>query len=136
MAWGGKVVLASFILVIFLWLFPAFYRLLGGQYHVLVKKSMPAGIMVLLGVAPMFAIPDTDGKTRVLPMSAAKKADWGIVMLVGGGLLLGKELVATGLGDLLAKAFLEATGVKDVWTLTFIMVFFTIFTTEITSNTA
>eukprot|EP00440_Ansanella_granifera_P041181 gb/GFBE01044656.1/.p1 GENE.gb/GFBE01044656.1/~~gb/GFBE01044656.1/.p1 ORF type:complete len:518 (+),score=94.63 gb/GFBE01044656.1/:1-1554(+) len=133
--WGEKVVLGSFLLTVLLWLFPPIYSLAGGPGHVALKKKLPAGVAVLLGTLPMYVIRDK-GRTRVLPWSAAKTADWGIIMLVGGGVVLGERMLSTGLADVLAENFTQATGISDIWLLTFLAIFFTIFATEVASNTA
>mmetsp|Transcript_22066 Transcript_22066/g.61834 ORF Transcript_22066/g.61834 Transcript_22066/m.61834 type:complete len:611 (-) Transcript_22066:115-1947(-) len=134
--WGELVVAGSFLLTVFFWVFPSVYKLAGGPNHEELKAHLPAGIVVILGTLPLFLVPDRGGKDRVLPWSAAQRADWGIIMLVGGGVLLGKAMLATGLAERLAEGFISWTGVDDIWLLTFLVILVTIFATEICSNTA
>ncbi|CAE7759441.1 sdcS, partial [Symbiodinium sp. CCMP2456] len=144
-----KVVAASFVFTASLWVFPAFYALAHGSHHEMVKHKLLAGVSVLIGTFPMFIIsdkgdsprpapigPPVGGGHRVLPWSVAKNADWGIVMLVGGGLAIGSQMQETGLADVMAEQFVSSTGINDIWVLTFVTTMLTIFVTEITSNTA
>lgn len=146
---GEKVVAASFVFTASLWVFPAFYALAHGSHHEMVKHKLLAGVSVLIGTFPMFIIsdrgdsprpapsgPPVGGGHRVLPWSVAKSADWGIVMLVGGGLAIGSQMQETGLADVMAEQFVSSTGINDIWVLTFVTTMLTIFATEITSNTA
>jgi sodium-dependent dicarboxylate transporter 2/3/5 len=57
-------------------------------------------------------------------------------MLFGGGISLGTQMFDTGLAGALGKGFVELTGVHDVWMLTLVAIVFTIFFTEVCSNTA
>lgn len=134
-SWGEKVVLASFMCTLTLWLFPAFYNLCCGPNSDIVKKKMSAGTAVVLGTLPLFLL-RKDQHNRVLPWSSAKTADWGIIMLVGGGMLLGKAMLQSGLADVLAKGLVEVTHIRDIRALEFVFILFTVFVTEITSNTA
>lgn len=136
MTWGEKVVMTCFLVTIFFWLFPSMYKLAGFENHQEVKDKLPAGAVVIFGTMPMCLIPDSDWRKRVLPWSEAKKADWGIIMLVGGGVTLGRAVLDTGVAQDIAEAIIYATGVNDRWTLTFLVIFITIFATEVTSNTA
>lgn len=146
---GEKVVAASFVFTASLWVFPAFYALAHGSHYEMVKRKLLAGVSVLIGTFPMFIIPDrgdsprpapfgppVGGGHRVLPWSVAKSADWGIVMLVGGGLAIGSQMQDTGLADVMAEQFVSFTGINDIWVLTFVTTMLTVFATEITSNTA
>ncbi|CAE7197423.1 sdcS [Symbiodinium natans] len=148
-SFGEKVVAASFVFTASLWVFPAFYTLAHGSHHDFVQHKLLAGVSVLIGTFPMFIIsdrgdsprsvpvgPPVGGGHRVLPWSVAKNADWGIVMLVGGGLAIGSQMKETGLADVLAETFVKSTGIHDIWVLTFVTTMLTIFVTEITSNTA
>jgi len=134
-SWAEKVVFGSFLFTVCLWLFPPIYSLAGGPGHVTLKRKLPAGLAAILGTLPMYLLRDKE-KERVLPWSAARQADWGIIMLVGGGVVLGKQMLATGLADVLAGEFAEGTGISDVWLLAFLAILFTIFATEVVSNTA
>jgi sodium-dependent dicarboxylate transporter 2/3/5 len=72
----------------------------------------------------------------VLPWREGVKIDWGIILLFGGGLSLGKQMFETGLAEVLARGFVGLTGVSTQWSLVAMLVVFTIFFTEICSNTA
>ena len=65
-----------------------------------------------------------------------KKRGAGDIMLFGGGISLGGQMFKTGLAKTLGQGFIELTGVSDLWTLTAVGIAFTIFFTEVCSNTA
>jgi len=138
LSWGEKVTVGSFLLTLCLWLFPAMYRAAGGQYHVIVKKTLNSGVAVIIGTLPLFVIPDRESRdnARVVPWSKARTADWGIPVLVGGGVVLGSQLRNTGLATVMANCIVSGLGITDIWVLTFVVILITIFATEVTSNTA
>ena len=72
----------------------------------------------------------------MLPWSDAAKIDWGIIMLFGGGITLGTQMIDTGLAERIAVAFVDGTGIESLIALTIFVTFFTIFFTEVCSNTA
>ncbi|CAE7253604.1 sdcS [Symbiodinium sp. CCMP2592] len=136
-AWtrGEKAVLGSFLLTLGLWIIPSIYSLAGGPGHQELESKLKAGISVILGTVPLYLIPDT-GNCRVMPWSTAQKADWGIIMLIGGGVVLGKRMLSTGLADTIAAYLIAVTGITSVWLLALVGILCTIFLTEVTSNTA
>jgi len=81
--------------------------------------------------------PSPDEKRElVLPWDDAVRIDWGIILLFGGGLSLGQQLFDTGLAEVLARGFVDATGIESAVTLLIAVTVFTIFFTEVCSNTA
>ncbi len=96
---------------------------------------MSPGVVALFAAAPLFAVPDGEGEP-VLPWRDAVRIDWGIILLFGGGIALGTQLVQTGLAARMSEGFVAVTGIEGLWTLTAACCVFTIFFTEVCSNTA
>lgn len=135
--WGEKVVCFSFCFTTVLWFFPALYDAGKGEYHLEILDTLPIGTVVILGTLIMFLIPDEGGKVAVMPWSVALRGcDWGVPMIVGGGITLGEYLGATGLAERIAEDFVNWTGIEDIWSLTAITIILTIALTELLSNLA
>lgn len=131
----GEIVTACvFGLAVAGWIIPGVYSALELP-RADVLEDMLSAENVALGACVLLFLPDENGR-RVLPWKNAVRIDWGIILLFGGGLSLGKQMFDTGLAEAIAGTFVAASGVSDVWTLTLIVTVFTIFFTEICSNTA
>jgi len=76
----------------------------------------------MLAAAPLFILHERPGGEAVLPWSEARKIDWGIIMLFGGGISLGTQMFDTGLASALGRGFVELAGVHDVWMLTLVAI--------------
>lgn len=100
-----------------------------------VAKLLPAPAVAMLAAGLLFWLRD-EKKLPLLPWPDALRVDWGLIMLFGGGISLGSQMFATGLAETLGRGFIELTGVTDLWTLTALAILFTIFFTEVCSNTA
>ena len=107
----------------------------AGEVAPVVKAALPGGAVAIVAASLLFLFREPGGK-RVLPWHDAARIDWGIIMLFGGGISLGRQMFDTGLAEALSRGFVELTGVQDVWTLTALVTVFTIFFTETCSNTA
>jgi sodium-dependent dicarboxylate transporter 2/3/5 len=81
--------------------------------------------LVALGVAGLVGWEDIERTT-----------DWGVLLLFGGGLTLSRVLGETGASALLAERLADAAGVLPLPGLLLLVVFFLIFLTEVSSNTA
>ncbi len=136
-------VVAVFGLAVFLWVAPAFVRLLLGDGHALVswgQRWLEEGWVAVACAALLLLIPHGDparpdeGRFLLRPREAID-IDWGTLLLLGGGFSLGKLTFATGLaaeiGDgVLALAPGGAFGLLAVATI------LVLYLTELTSNTA
>lgn len=132
----GEIVSAiAFGLAVAGWLAPGVVRALGSSNADAVDRLLHPGVVALGAATILFCVPAGDGK-RVLTWSQAMGIDWGVILLFGGGIALGTQLVETGLARAMSHGFVELTGVSSLWTLTFLGGVFTIFFTEICSNTA
>ena len=79
--------------------------------------------------------------TRTKPRPAltwreATRIDWGVIILFGGGILLGKLAKSTGLSDMWGTGLVEATGADATWALTALVTGVSILLSEATSNTS
>jgi sodium-dependent dicarboxylate transporter 2/3/5 len=137
---GQKNTLAAFIVAVILWLLPGFVTLFSGENSPLqntIKSSFPESVAALAGAVLLFLLPlDRKKRKFTIEWKDAVKIDWGTLLLFGGGLSLGTLMYDTKLADFIGKGFINYAGVESVWMITLIVIFFTTFFTEVTSNTA
>ncbi|MDD9935767.1 MAG: SLC13 family permease, partial [Myxococcales bacterium] len=133
---GEWVTALCFALAITGWVVPGVLKATGSELAGPVGKALPSGAVAMLAASVLFLFKDDSGRQAVLPWEQARKIDWGLIMLFGGGISLGTQMFETGLARELGKGFIALTGVSDVWTLTGVAIVFTIFFTEVCSNTA
>jgi sodium-dependent dicarboxylate transporter 2/3/5 len=117
------------------WTLPGVLQALESPLYADVSRLLEPGVVALVAATPLFAVPDEKGEP-VLPWRDATRIDWGVILLFGGGIALGTQLVETGLAARMSEAFVALTGIESLWTLTAACCVFTIFFTEICSNTA
>lgn len=132
---GERATLVVFVIAVAGWLAPGVATALDLPFASWLDQRLDAGVVALGAALILFAVPDGRGE-RVLTWRRAAGIDWGVILLFGGGIALGKQLVATGLAQVMAEGFIELTGIESMWVLTFVACAFTIFFTEICSNTA
>lgn len=125
----------SFGLAVVGWTLPGVAQATGVVLPDVLDRLLEPGIVALLAASILFAIPDGAG-ARVLAWRDATRIDWGIILLFGGGIALGTQLVQTGLAAAMSEGFVTLTGIRGLWALTALSCLFTIFFTEICSNTA
>jgi sodium-dependent dicarboxylate transporter 2/3/5 len=130
----------AFALAVCGWVIPGIWKATGSETGKAIATMLPPPAVAMLAAAPLFFLRANERshepREAVLPWSEARNVDWGIIMLFGGGISLGTQMLDTGLAEALGRGFIELTGVSDVWTLTAVAVLFTIFFTEVCSNTA
>ena len=105
-------------------------QLWGGQNEVLVGDSTVALFMVLV----MFIVSDGKGG-RLLDWQTAVKIPWGILLLIGGGLVIGSAFQESGLAGVMGRS-LEGVQALPVWLMIGVICLCVTFLTEITSNLA
>lgn len=137
-AWsrGERMTAYCFGLAVAGWTVPDIMRALGAPHAEAVARALPISVVAILAVVPLFLILDDDRKTPILPWDDAVRIDWGLILLFGGGLSLGAQMFETGLAAAMSHWFLDATQIRSLWGLTAAFVVFTLFFTEICSNTA
>ncbi len=132
---GEKVTAVSFWLAVVGWMLPGALRAAQVPGHEEVARLLPGGVVAVLATLPLFAFQD-HSQEPVLPWSDATQIDWGLILLFGGGIALGGQMIETGLAEALSEQFLALSGVRSLWTLTACAALFTVFFTETCSNTA
>ncbi|MEE9382664.1 MAG: DASS family sodium-coupled anion symporter [Nannocystaceae bacterium] len=134
------------------WITPAVFRLgLGTDHAVTIwaRTGLKEGVVALLCSSLLFILPgrsdpqDTrsPGTPRMLSWQRAATIDWGTLLLLGGGLALGKLVFETGLATAIGQGVLSLTegvgtgSTRDILVLV-LSVALVIYMTEVTSNTA
>jgi sodium-dependent dicarboxylate transporter 2/3/5 len=137
---GERSVTAAFLFTVTLWVAPGLLALVLGSGHAvatLLSRSLPEGAVAVLGAGLLFVLPAGGGERRfALTWTEATRIDWGTLLLFGGGLSLGSAMFRTGLSEVLGHGLVGATGVSTTVGLTVVFSVFSIFFTEVTSNTA
>lgn len=136
-AWsrGEKVTAVAFGLAVAGWVIPGVGSAVGLPHADAIKTALHPGVVAIVASSVLFLAPD-EAHGRTLPWAQAAKIDWGIILLFGGGIALGTQLVETGLAAAMSRGFVALTGIESLWTLTGACCLFTIFFTEVCSNTA
>jgi sodium-dependent dicarboxylate transporter 2/3/5 len=126
----------AFGVTVFLWLLPSFVLLFGGD-----SKSwevrLPESVAAVIGTLLLFLLPVNWKKKKfTITWREAQNINWGIILLFGGGLVLGKFLFKSGvakyLGDSLSAIYPFHTEFMYILLFTVVAVFIS----EFTSNTA
>ena len=137
---GELVTALSFSLAVIGWVLPGLLRAIEHPAAEAAKRLMHPGVVALLASSLLFVFPGKrsaeDKPQRVLPWKRALSIDWGIILLFGGGIALGTQLVETGLAREMSRGFVALSGIETLWPLTAVACVFTIFFTEVCSNTA
>lgn len=136
-----KNVLAAFSVTVFLWTFPGFISLVWGREAPLFlwfQGHFPESAAAIIGAGILFLLPINLSRGEfTLSLKDALKIDWGTLLLFGGGLSLGFQMFETGLADAIGKFFISSGGsAASLSLITFFSVAFSVFLTEVTSNTA
>ena len=142
MSTGERRAAAVFLLAVCGWLTPAIIKLSLGPGHPWTEwanRGLDEGIVALLCGLLLCLLPDGKGRGKpVLAWERAVQLDWSTLLLLGGGLSLGKLMFETGLAKAVADGALAAVGPIAQSPLG-LLVFSTALVlalTEITSNVA
>lgn len=136
-----KNVLIAFSVTVFLWVFPGFVSLVWGReapLYVWFHGHFPESVAAIIGAGLLFFLPVHPKKNEfTLSLKQAIQIDWGTLLLFGGGLSLGFQMFETGLADAIGKFFISMGGNSaGLSIITLLAVTFSVFLTELTSNTA
>lgn len=102
-------------------------------------KHITEEVVALVAGCLLFVLPGSaPGEKRrpALRWSEATRIEWGVILLFGGGILLGKLSKDTGLAAQWGTALVEMTGASSTWTITALVTATAIILSEATSNTA
>jgi len=122
-------VLLVFIVTVSAWVFRGYLN----QFNFL-SNLTDSGIAITSAFL-FFLIPSSNKKNDLLQWKHMKQLPWGLLLLFGGGLALAKAIMLSGLGDWLG-AQLTFLNNFSVLYIIFILIFATVFLTEVLSNTA
>lgn len=136
-----KNVLIAFSVTVFLWVFPGFVSLIWGRsapLYIWFHGHFPESVAAIIGAGLLFFLPVRPRKNEfTLTLKEAIRIDWGTLLLFGGGLSLGFQMFETGLADAVGKFFITMGGSSaSLSIITLLAVTFSVFLTELTSNTA
>jgi sodium-dependent dicarboxylate transporter 2/3/5 len=122
-------VLLVFIVTIFAWVFRGYLN----QFNFL-SNLTDSGIAITSAFL-FFLIPSSNKKNDLLQWKHMKQLPWGLLLLFGGGLALAKAIIFSGLGDWLGSQLTFLNNFSVLFVLC-ILIFATVFLTEVLSNTA
>jgi sodium-dependent dicarboxylate transporter 2/3/5 len=136
-----KNVLVAFSVTVFLWVFPGFVSLIWGREAPLflwLQEHFPEAAAAIIGAGLLFILPVNLKRGQfTLSLKEALKIDWGTLLLFGGGLSLGFQMFETGLADSIGNFFISPDGsAASLSLITLLAVAFSVYLTELTSNTA
>jgi len=137
---GERNVAVAFGLAVTLWLLPGICALFVGTSHpayIRLQAVLPEGGVAIAAAALLFVLPvDWARRQFTLTWSQATRIDWGTLILFGGGLSLGGMMFKTGLAEKIGTVLVQGSGAASLAALTVVFTTFSIFFTEIVSNTA
>ena len=135
-----KNVLVAFLVTVFLWTFPGLVALIWGKEAGLFlwfQTHFPESVAAIIGACLLFLLPiDLNQGRFTLTLKEALRIDWGTLLLFGGGLSLGFQIFETGLADSIGRFFISPGTTASLSLITFLTITFSVFLTEVTSNTA
>jgi sodium-dependent dicarboxylate transporter 2/3/5 len=134
-------VLFAFSVTVFLWVFPGVVSLIWGRdaaLYLWLKSHFPESAAAIIGASLLFFLPVNFKRGEfTLTLKDAVKVDWGTLLLFGGGLSLGFQMFETGLADIIGNFFISLGGSSaGLPLITLLAITFSVFITELTSNTA
>jgi sodium-dependent dicarboxylate transporter 2/3/5 len=137
---GERNVVIAFIVTTILWIVPGFAQAIWGASNAAVVRLnalFPESIAALIGASLLFLLPVSwRARQFTLTWEQASKIDWGIVLLFGGGLAMGKLADSTGLSAALGHwVTSQFPGVGTVG-LTMVFTALALVLSEAASNTA
>jgi len=122
-------VLLVFIVTVSAWVFRGYLN-----QFIFLSNLTDSGIAITSAFL-FFLIPSSNKKNDLLQWKHMKQLPWGLLLLFGGGLALAKAIMVSGLGDWLG-AQLSFLNNFSLLYIIFILIFATVFLTEVLSNTA
>lgn len=120
-----------FFLTVVFWLMPSFLKLGGIESDF----NLNSGAVAIFFASLLFILPFGSNQ-KILAMSEIKRIDWSSLLLFGCGLVFGKLLFKLGLAQMASEYLIFATTSFGPFVLFVTLIFFTIFSTELASNTA
>ncbi|HWB80984.1 MAG TPA: SLC13 family permease, partial [Nannocystaceae bacterium] len=136
--------LLIFALAITGWLAPSILQLALGDTHPITLRAialLDEGVVAIACASLLFFLPgrpNDDGPRTLVTWEDARSVDWGTLLLLGGGLALGRLTFETGLAEAIGRGALHALGplAASPTGLMICAVALILVLTEVTSNTA
>lgn len=131
-----KVLIILFIGLVMSWFIPGIlHAIFNSDFTLMVKNRFDTGAIGILFASFLFLIPFRE-RTTILNSKDFKSIDWGSLFLFGSGLSLGKLLFTTGLAELAGAFLIQNILGSSLFLILLAICYFTIFSTELASNTA
>jgi sodium-dependent dicarboxylate transporter 2/3/5 len=129
-------VMIAFLITVFLWLLPGFVLIFGGESKWW-ENHLPESVAALIGAILLFILP-VDWKNRkfTITWKQAEGINWGIILLFGGGLILGKFLFKTGVAQYFGDSIAAIYPFRSEFSFILLFTLLAVFISEFTSNTA
>jgi sodium-dependent dicarboxylate transporter 2/3/5 len=137
---GERNVVYAFSATVALWVLPGVFSLAFGETHAATRQFValfPESVAAIVGALLLLIIPVSWRERRfTLSWAEASRIDWGIVLLFGGGLAMGRLSDSTGLSAALGQGI--AARFPDAGTVGLTLVFtaIAVVMSETASNTA
>ncbi|MCI0602769.1 SLC13 family permease [bacterium] len=126
----------AFGITVFLWLLPSFSMLFGADVKWW-ESRLPESVVAIIGALLLFLLP-VNWKERkfTITWKQAQNINWGIILLFGGGLVLGKFLFKTGVAEYLGDSLAAIYPFDSEFMYLLLFTLLAVFISEFTSNTA
>lgn len=133
---GQRNVAIAFGVTVLLWLLPGFAVIAGGDIKWW-EAHLPESMVALAGAVLLFLLP-VDWKNRefTIRWKDAQNINWGIILLFGGGMVLGKFLFKTGVAEFVGDTLASAYPFHSEFMYVLLFALLAISISELTSNTA
>jgi sodium-dependent dicarboxylate transporter 2/3/5 len=140
MSIGERNVVFAFSVTIALWVIPGILSLAFGETHAVTRRFavlVPESVAAIVGGLLLLIIPVSWSERRfTLSWAEASRIDWGIVLLFGGGLAMGRLAETTGLSAALGNGIASRFPDAGVVGLTMVFTAVAVVMSETASNTA
>jgi sodium-dependent dicarboxylate transporter 2/3/5 len=137
---GERNVVYAFSVTVALWILPGLFSLALGETHAATRRFatlFPESVAAIVGALLLLMIPVSWRERRfTLSWSEASRIDWGIVLLFGGGLAMGRLSDSTGLSAALGHGIAARFPDAGVVGLTLVFTAIAVVMSETASNTA
>jgi solute carrier family 13 (sodium-dependent dicarboxylate transporter), member 2/3/5 len=137
---GERNVVIAFSVTVALWILPGVFSLAIGETHAITRRVatlFPESVAAIVGALLLMVIPVSWRDRRfTLSWAEASRIDWGIVLLFGGGLAMGRLSDSTGLSAALGHGIAAQFPNAGVVGMTLVFTAIAVVMSETASNTA
>ena len=137
---GERNVMFAFAVTVVLWILPGLLSLTLGETHEVTRRFatvVPESIAAMIGALLLLVIPISWRDRRfTVSWAEASRIDWGIVLLFGGGLAMGRLAESSGLSAALGLGIASRFPDAGVVGLTLVFTGIAVVMSETASNTA